>query len=191
MPQFPSSFPPKREIIETFDFQDIASGLGFEKFWWAGSDDSGGVKGILTNLSLISGQAIQIPKPSETKLETGETMTFDTSIFNLPRTVKGTLYIDIKGFASSGDAANVINAKLSVVDATAGVTDITSTLSSSAIDYTISTFELFQLALTQTIIKKGEKLRLTIGFTSTGGRDYSIEHNGSESFCLIPFRIEI
>ena len=188
MPPFPDSFPPKRESITTFDFTDVASGLGFEKFWMAKSEDlSNGVAGILTTLSLTSANGQNNTSISNDD----ETIIFNTSTFNLPRTLKGICYVQLLGQVNGTTGTSTISAKLSIVHADDSVTDVTSNISSVDIPYTSASQELLELPITQKIVKKGEKIRLTLTYNETNGVFYTLFNDGSESFILIPFRIDL
>ncbi len=183
MPPFPSSFPPKRELITTFDFVDIANGLGYEVFWLIASKDSTSLKLGLTNLNLVSDR----DGPSSS---TG-TLSFDTSVFNLPRTVKGTLLANILLSSSATVNNNTYSIKIQVVHSDDSTTDISSTISNDEADLFSSTVQTFlmEIPLTQRTIKKGEKIRAIITTTPASGTMH-LEHNGSESRLNIPFRID-
>ena len=183
MPPFPDSFPPKRESITTFDFTDIAAGLGYEIFYpKAATDASGETLFLFTDSTLLS-RSVSTLSSVETVLN------FDTSVFNLPRTVKGTAYIVSKVVISSGtNAYSVQLLKVLVDNSTVNLSsEITSETATSS-----NTNHVIQLPLTQTTIKKGEKIRLK--FTALkvdGGGTMRLFHGGSESPIYIPFRIDL
>ncbi|KKM89889.1 hypothetical protein LCGC14_1244160 [marine sediment metagenome] len=178
---FPSAFPPKREFIASFDFKDIASGLGYEVFYpKASKDASGTTRFLFTDSTLTS-----IPVTSS-----GTTITifnFDTSVFNLPRTVKGTAYCVSRVSATSGTNAYSVQLvkvldDLSTVNLSSEITS--TTVGTSALDFPI------QLPLTQTLIKKGEKIRLIFTLLKIdGGGVMTLENDGSQSPVYIPFEI--
>ncbi len=106
MVQIPTAYPPPQEkAIASFDFTDIEEGIGFvhlkgtatSEFLTASTDT---VDHQLTRNDLFS-------EPTETKVldnisltsgslvfELKGTLDFDTTTFNLPRTVKGTAFIN-------------------------------------------------------------------------------------------------
>ena len=188
MPPFPSSFPPKRESITTFDFVDIANGLGYEKFWLVGSEDSAGIKHVLTNLILGADNNATF---SETTSSLA--INFDTSTFNLPRTVKGIALAQMQLKLQSGsNSTNAYSIKMQVVHADNSTTDISSQIDSNAtvgLFSTPSTF-LMEIPLTQTTIKKGEKIRTIVTITESASSTLILDHDGDESRIFIPFRID-
>lgn len=187
MPPFPSSFPPKRESITTFDFTDIASGLGFEKYWLTGSEDSVGIKHFISSLNLTSSPSAVASSANNSTT----TVNFDTSVFNLPRTVKGTVYYQIIAGSGSSSNTDTVSGQIAIVHADLSVTTISSEVVSEDIDGTFPTTYLIEIPLTQTTIKKGEKLRLITKITEDGGTTLNLGHTGSSSFLLIPFRIDL
>ena len=189
-----SLFPSRGELIETFDFSDIATGLGFELFYGTPVIDSSG-----TTYSLLPNAVASNSSTGTSSIQIGvgtKTMEFDSSVFNLPRTAKGTAYISmVKG--ASVTLAQSIKAQIAIVHADLSVTNISSefeTTQTLAISPTKTT-DLLALPLTQTTIKKGEKLRmiLKIVIDASGGNGF-LFHDNSDStrilHLLMPFRIE-
>ena len=185
-------FPPRGEIIETFDFSDIATGLGFENFWATPVIDTSG-----TSYALLSTQEHSGNDDTETE-QVGEgitTLNFDSSAFNLPRTAKGTAYIS-STLNASGNNAISASGQIAVVDSGGTPTTISSVFETPQLA-TGERSQLLALPLTQTTIKKGEKLRMIMKIIVdvTGGTGI-LRHNniGAESVqlkLLMPFRIEI
>ena len=119
---------------------------------------------------------------------------FNASVFNLPRTAKGTAYISMIK-QSSVTLAQSIKAQIAIVHADLSVTNISSefeTTQTLAISPTKTT-DLLALPLTQTTIKKGEKLRmiLKIVIDASGGNGFLFHDNADSTkilHLLMPFR---
>ncbi len=188
MVQIPTAYPPVQEsAIATFDFTDIASGLGFETFWLVGSNDSVGIKHFLSPLSLTSEtSAVDSRANNETT-----TVNFDTSVFNLPRTAKGTVYYQISAGTSSSTGTDTVSGQMAIVHADLSVTTISSEVVSNDINGTAFTDYLIEIPLTQRRIKRGEKLRLITKIVESSGTTLILSHTGSSSFILMPFRIDL
>ena len=189
-----SLFPSRGELIETFDFSDIATGLGFELFYGTPAIDSSG-----TTYSLLPNAVASNSSTGTSSVQIGvgtKTMEFDSSVFNLPRTAKGTAYISMIK-QSSVTLAQSIKAQIAIVHADLSVTNISSefeTTQTLAISPTKTT-DLLALPLTQTTIKKGEKLRmiLKIVIDASGGNGFLFHDNADSTkilHLLMPFRIE-
>ncbi|KKM05990.1 hypothetical protein LCGC14_1748530 [marine sediment metagenome] len=181
------------QSIATFDFVDIASGTGFEKFFMTGSIDSVGDKFILTSLSLAADNQAGTGAVDQTNFTAdGVTRSFTTSAFNLPRTVSGNCYFSFTYNSSTPGGTNTLTAQIIVVDVDSNETDISSGgVTTRDTDEAATTMMLLEIPLTQTTIKEGEKLRLKITRNSSDGNDLTLNHNGSESFILVPFRINL
>ncbi len=158
--------------IASYSFSELVSGLGFIKFYLAATEGDSGASYILTEQQIYSfwGDTRYV----ETALTTNSTSTntFLSSVFNLPRVVNGVAILTI-GFdydTSSPGSAGSITATLSKFDGT------TTTPLATAVSQTISMAArngtwTFRLPLTQTIIKKGEQLKLVIFVDHNGGTD--------------------
>ena len=185
-------FPSRGELIETFDFSDIATGLGFEIFYGSPIVDTSGTSYTLLPFAVHSGDELT----QTTQIGTGTTtVNFDSSTFNLPRTAKGTAY---PSFGLSGTVNNTTSAKvqIAIIHADLSVTNISSEFETVQTPVAITT-ELLALPLTQTTIKKGEKLRMIVKIVVDGGGGngtlYHDSLNSDDQFhlkLLMPFRIE-
>lgn len=180
--------------IVSFDFIDVASGTGFIT-WYLGemwSSTGAQVWTLATNT------------PYSRNPSSGGTMDkdFDTAEFNLPQTVKGTAYITL-GVAATAANNIAVQAKLYKLN---GVTE--TLIGSSATDTWINdaapTMMLLEIPCTQTLIKKGEQIRLSISQSGTAnfllghdpqGRDTGIitaaNQVTSASRAYIPFALDL
>ena len=198
----PPTFPtPTETAIASYDFTDIESGLGFVDFFAAKTDLAAGAEEILTDDATVYSGDI-----STNRTTAGTTsFTFDSSVFNLPKTVKGTAIFScgIGGVNTANITA--VTAKLQKYDGTSA-TDLSSVITSSGFTAsgTDDKMMLLQLPLTETRIKKGEQLRLLvtfvlnnnisadIGHDPRGRSDGSIGTNAVTTMVIkIPFKIDI
>jgi len=162
--------------IASYDFTELATGLGFETFYAHGTKETtSAVTYQLTPFSTIIWPN-QVSKAVTTGgAQASATVDFDTSAFNLPRTAKGTAVVN---FVWQGDAASSCNAYISAqilkVASGGGTTAITSakvrsrdtgTGGESALAAGEEENVLLFLPITQTTIGVGEKLRLEIILT--------------------------
>ncbi len=147
-------------IIASFDFTDIAEGTGIVIF--QGFDvSSGAVTFHLTESTITS-----------TRIETGGNLTFNTNPFNLPRTVRGTGNVR---FSTQYNGTNTQEAFWKVeiihVDADGNATTIgreqTKTITSTG--SIIKSSHALSIILTETLIKKGDNIRITVNPTLSGG----------------------
>ncbi|KKK66065.1 hypothetical protein LCGC14_2967820, partial [marine sediment metagenome] len=127
MPPFPDSFPPKREAITTFDFTDVASGLGYESFFLCAENPSGGIGYFLNSLGIPG-------KPTTTQWLSTTTTNFDTSVFNLPRTIRGTAYVVLNTKMSTATNLNTFSVKLIKVAADLSTSNLSSEITSADVD---------------------------------------------------------
>ena len=194
--------PPTEKAIASFSFTDIESGLGFVDFFAAVTDLTAGAEFILTDDSTTYSGKISTNRSSS-----GTTsFTFDSSAFNLPRTVKGTAIFSC-GIGGVNTASIIaVTAKLQKYDGTSA-TDISGVITSAAFSATSAIPDkmmLLQLPLTQTLIKKGENLRLLVTFETNSAISADIGHDprgrsegGIGTFAVstmtikIPFKIDI
>lgn len=184
--------------IATYDYVDLSSGLGFINY-----------KGFTTCLSGATAYNLgtsTVYSYTTTTTDTGgdAVINFDTSPFNLPRTAKGTAYVSL-GFGIVGGGTGNVQCQLQKVSAAGTVTDISALLSGAAIggSGTSVGMWLVPLALTQTTIGVGDKLRLGITITGNGADLHEFGHDpqGRSGVivsgatvttalnCYVPFRI--
>ena len=161
-----TKFSTASEALASFDFQDLASGLNFQNFFAALTDLTAGAEFILVDdSSILSG------KISTNRTGAGTTtLTFDSSPFNLARSVRGTAVFSC-GVGGANTASMVVTARLQKWDGSSA-TNISSVITSA--NFTTATpildkMILLQLPLTETIIAEGEQLRLLVTFQTTNG----------------------
>lgn len=175
IPQLPSP------SISTYDFTDIATGLGTEIFYLSSVNSTGpGVAYILIDTA-IQGSA-------DASVSSGTYINFDSSSFNSPRTVKGTAYITGEAAAASSSTATFQIAHFDgSTETIIGSETVTESLSGGG-DYFAISFDL-----TETTFKVGDVLRVkmkTGGTTTVSIDPLENSPNGVQSVKLyIPFRI--
>lgn len=195
-----------------FDFTDIATGLGYETYYGISTKDRSAVPD--TQQYLLSPTANLYPtdtKISQTAVASTD-FNFDTSVFNLPRTVKGTAIFNAVLTCEEADNQEsrvLVQLKKVASDGTT-TTNLTSQYvwdrtSTEAIGPNEQENMLMFLTLTQTTIKKGEKIRLvvTLDMQSGAGTDtmnvycdplartiLASSNISSQMKILIPYRID-
>ena len=157
----PPTIPPVQELaIASFSAQELASGTGIVLFYaFRGDNPSGDVDG-LTEFTFSS-------EPIETQVnDTTVEFTFTSPVFNLPRYVKGTAYVNVPLWQASGSAR--FTAKLQHWDGSTP-TDLTGTATSNSLSGTpkVGT-PLVELPITtEKMVKKGEMIRAIITIITT------------------------
>ena len=199
---FPQILPP---AIASYDYTDIAEGTGTKYFYGLKDSASGSINFRLTsNADTYSSLIETIRQTAGT-----DTFDFDTQPFNLPKTVKGTAYVSIPWYY--GDAANYAytTAQLQKISNSV-VTDVSEQVVSTQTAGTNKmTMQFLSLPLTQTILKKGDQIRLVIRMVQVIGTGiHAIGHDpmgrsadyinsikdgwGSSALVLhLPFKIDL
>ena len=184
----PQKFRKTRDrAIASFNFTDIASGLGVQIFFCTIGETSGGNTYHLLDNAVTSKNDVQ-----DKILKAATDVDFDTSPFNLPRTVKGTAFIS---GSFNVDAGNNVSCTATILkfdgstETTIGATITSQTETATSTERGI----LLEIPLTQTLIKKGELLRLTITVTSAGGASGvhadPLGSQGQPLKLLMPFKL--
>ena len=209
---FPGIFPPGRELNVQYDFYDIASATGYVVFDGMNANDSGGNNYILIDsgvstkmvgLGSATINSVRVTTSSTTSLD----IDFDSSIFQIPRTIKGDAYVRVSIADSTGAGAPgsmSVTARIRKWDGSSE-TEIASAVSPAV---NLGAAEETSYTLRMTIaspvtIKKGEQLRLTISTDSEIGGAYDLAHSPEDEAIsnfsagntrlsvAIPFRIEV
>ena len=156
----PTTFPaPPEAAIATFDAAEFADGTGTTILLAAVNEDSVSENFMLTK------QAVWSSKIETVAIVGTVTTNFDSAPFNLPKTAKGTAYVNI-GYAPTAGANLSFAVQVQKWDGTTA-TDISSEITSPTFTGSnVQTLALLEIPLTQTIIKKGEQLRLVIKMIS-------------------------
>ena len=174
-------------IMASYDWIDVANGLGIVVFYGTRTEISTGAAYALVENALMAGGV------GSERILGSTTATFETSVFNSPRTVKGTAYISGETIAQAGDTGR-ITATIKKWDGT-NETNISSAVQSQ-VNGAGSEGIFMPLNLTETRFKIGDTLRVTIvaaGFSASFGFYIDpISEAGKEPFkVLIPFRITV
>lgn len=160
MANIPIKYRKSPEIIASFSFEDIASGLGVITFFGIASQDDSAVDyHLITNQTVYS-------QPTGTRRTSQGTTTidFDSSAFNLQRVAKGTAFFSAGMAATNGQNVRLL-VQLKLVS-NSDVTNITSEITSqnhgAGLPPDTSEMVFLELPITETIIKQGDFLRLTV-----------------------------
>ena len=204
----PLNFPiPSEGAIASYDFLDIATGLGFVRYLGLVGQEG------LTKTYTLSPESLHSRITYTDRSGAGTTtISFDTSVFNLPRTAKGTAIFSCARFFTTTEPKR-LTVTVQKVDAQSNVTSISSGISSDhddgALNVTVGAkMIMLKIPLTQTQIKKGEKIRIKCDLVvDSGTGTFEIGHdpknqNGSSlnlttypgvttvMTFLMPFKIE-
>jgi len=151
------------QIVQSFDFPDLVSGLGYEDFFLSIAVIAG------TNTFRIVPRSLQSGKQD---LEMDQEYNFDSAVFRLPRTVKGTAYISGSIEKTAGQDANLTFRLLKVTAASAEVALTSAITLNRALGDDVPQPFFIELDLTETIIKEDEKIRLEVIPTVASSKVY-------------------
>jgi len=148
----PVNFPvPGESSIASYNYTDIANGLGYSSYYPNGIWDGSAVVYLLMSQTLHSQAGVR-------DFASTNSQDLDLSPFNTPKTLMGTAYFQFSAKTSSG--ASVITATIKKVSG-ASVTSISSAIASSSIS-TSEAWKILKIPLTKTNFKIGDILRLTL-----------------------------
>lgn len=177
--------------VASYDYTDLASGLGIVVYYGGQEELNGNTE------RYFLGQSTDIYSTNTNSTYTGsasQTYNFDSPAFNLPRTAKGNALIQFTyecptGLGGGNSATSCrIKAQLFKLHADGSTTTALSSVATAYHDGTGGTSALaegvktpfcYSLALTQTIIKKGEKLRVAITLENDDGESVRFYHEPS------------
>jgi len=181
----PETFTRNTEVaIATYDAVDIAAGLGYQTFYPFTSNALAVVSYHLSNIQVFS---------SASEVSNG-VFSFLTSSFNLPRVLVGDAYIDIYGHTDAGtwscSGSVILVHGDGTADTTLGTYNAKNFTGASASSPTTC-----KIAIAQTQIKNGDKLKLTIGSPDTNNFIY-LDPLGAYSIAQttkihFPFKIDL
>lgn len=178
----PQQYSGQSDTIASYSYTDIAEGTGYSMFYLCGALDSSGATYFLTGNSGLTYamRTIGTGGFSETTYKN-----FDVT-FNLPRTIKGKLYLS--GQIDIGGTDGAVTARPYHYDGSTetalGAEVTTGTTSSSDDLYCI------EWDVSKKRFKKGEILRLKVK-TSDAGVSISIDPTGTNPSGILPSRINV
>lgn len=167
----PEPFTTAPDAIATFDYQDIESGLGYVTFYAMATSLAAGTEYVLSDDT-------EYADPIWTERSTAgtTTLTFDSSEFNFPRSVRGTAIF------SCGVGGNNMD-----IDVTAqlqkwngsSATNISSVITAATYAAGAGTAKmiLLQLPCTETLISEGEQLRLVVTLQTNNANVAELGHD--------------
>lgn len=149
-------------IIASYEYIDVAEGTGIIHFYGSEMKDSTGTEHLLT-ASVVYSTAVEYVQAQGTN----STIDFDLAPFNLPRTLKGTAYINMD--LSNATAGNsTAQATIKHYDGTTA-TAVSSAVTSHNVATGAHDLILLEIPVTTTHFKKGDILRLSIKVTAGAG----------------------
>ncbi len=181
------------QAIASYSFSEFASGLGFIKFYLAGTNLSTGVDYILSE-QVVFGNPRTIHIPSD--------LDFDLSPFNQSIVIKGVAMINLNTNwrTAGGSPALTYEVKIRKWDGT-NETEIASATTETYNPPTTTNgtkVMLLPITIPRTKFSKGETLRITVDATvvAIDASDLNIDPGNvnaepTASFASIPFEIEI
>lgn len=208
-------FPPGRERLVSFNYNDVADATGYVTYdlmaFQNVTDEYALVPSSLTGglgMTADQGTVVQHPLPFVQNITVSQLDTdFDTTAFNLPRTVRGTCFARIP-WDFGGTTPTCTMQTILTLYKWDGVTE-TQIGQGKSEDLSIGESEhtlFIKFDCTQTLIKKGEQLRLTLSMDvdAIGGTNLynRLSFNpqdtvsggfvvgNSRSRIIIPFKIE-
>ena len=149
---------PPSSAIASYNYTDIAEATGVSKFWLAVQAISGNTSYLLTQNQVYSQGALS---PSNEINISDTSVTFALTAFNLPKTIKGTGYLNIGVKTSAGTGSFKATLKNSVTG------NIVAVSSPDTIGTAGATF-LLPMTILNTRFKAGEALQLTIEDQNAG-----------------------
>lgn len=202
-------------VLANFDSTELASGLGYVEFDAFSSIDNTTKDYHMLSKSVFSSTV-------ETSGNTGSdesqfTIDFYSSVFNLPRTIKGDVIVNVPfgiGDPGSPTTEAYVNVSLYHVDVESSLTQIGSTQKSETIEAVVDTITKTECSVFEEItqkVKKGEGIMVRVeavktqggsaGVTAVGhdpknrdGEDILTAANGSDNTRLlinVPFKIDL
>lgn len=165
------------EHIVSYDYTDVITGLGYQIYYLNRTHTSGADGWYLTPNSLPADEA------TSWKKDTDGAVDFYTSEFNSPRILKGTVYLAVYQAAN----AKVTDIVLYKYDGTTS-TQIAGSVESRT--NPTNNYSIIKITLDKdTLIKKGEQLRLHID--GTAGADIEIGSTAGNFSAQIHFPFKI
>ena len=168
----PTPFTTSQPAIVTFDFEDIASGIGFDSFFAMVTNLAAGNEFILTDRAQFSGKITTSRAGAGT-----QTLTFTSVPFSRAKFATGTAVFSC-GLGVNGNVNVTVAAQLQKWDGS-NATNMSSEITSDAwvSGGVAGTMRLLQLPLTDTNITEGESLRLIVKFTPDSAVITAIGHD--------------
>ena len=181
--------------VASYAYTDLASGLGYQIYY--GLKDSAGSYRLVDNADVYSDEVGEAISASGTK-------TFDSSTFNLPKTVKGKVFVNVPT-ATPDDAGNSMSVSGSVFVYDGTTETRVGGVSSTSCGNNEQIIHNFSFDATETKIKKGDLVRVKIQFIRSGkncsfaydpkARKYNvapvIDAGTTQLAVHIPFKLDI
>lgn len=151
--------------LTNYNYVDVAAGTGTVIFNGFASEDSVGY-----------GYHLSSSEPTSAYVEgSSASYTINTSAFNLPQTIRGTGWLGFSwAFVTVGAATAYITCTVAAVSGgvpTTIASGTTATITHGGAATTIKR-ALLDLSFTETIIKAGDSIRLTMAITASAGTVY-------------------
>lgn len=156
------------QAIASYNYVDLVTGLGYQDFY-----PTLDAAASATDFPLNTSAMDSFGANNTVYLNATTSMTFTSSGFNLPRTVKGTAYFSCGFHVSSGTPTTNVTITVQKWDGTTATNLSSAITSANAPTGTARNSRGFiEIPLTQTTIKAGEKLRVVVAFSTSTNTGY-------------------
>lgn len=197
----PVNFPvPSESSITSYDYVDIIDGLGYSLFYGFYSFD-----GAMAGKFKLSGNATASDTLGTLYPVGTNNYAFDSSIFNAPRTIQGTMILRYTVQGTNAGSNLDLTPSLSKVSGGAETVIVTATSPYQTTGTTTKNCNI-NMTIPKTLLKKGDFLRLNMSGTSSGNTSYIMHDPINRSSTtpsinsgdyptklevLIPFKLEL
>lgn len=166
--------------VVSYNYSDLASGLGYETFH-AGTTVNDGSTTVYNLTPFTYSSDTQYSDVDTTGLK------FDTSVFNLPKTLKGTAFVEIP-MSTDGRTPATVKEDVTLYRVDTGDTEHEiGTGTSSSLGANSQAVKTVSIDCTETLIKKGEKLRFKIASNSGSTNGAFVAHDPNSSSSITHF----
>lgn len=185
----PINFPLISENISAnYDFTDLViSGTGFVQYYLCSAGTSGGAVNFLTPIALEGYTGGSGSTHSINDDATDHDL--DLSANNYPRTIRGQGYFSFT-LTKNSTSSHAVTMQLKKWDGSSE-TDISASVTSEATALSGDTHMLVPFTVPETLIKKGEQIRLTVNIPDSSGTAFiPLNPLNKPAILYIPYKIE-
>lgn len=192
--KYPQPYTTAPPALVSYDYTDIATSIGIQTFYLIESEDSGGKDYHLTQKTDYSSSAVL-----QNSVGANSDLDYDTTPFQTPQTVRGTASLSLPIWCHADDSM-AFTVQLKKWDGSS------ETNLSSAVTLTATQdgerMLFFQMPLTETLLKTGDVLRLSVAADETGsnnckygqdpaGRTHAQLTTTTQSKLNVPFKLDL
>lgn len=186
----PQPFTTTSQTIATFDFTDLATGLGYENFFAGATQNDSATNFVLTSNSFKDQLGLDhVRTSSDTSLSKDVDLTFDSSGFNLPRTIDGEVicaipyHIKNEGGSTSLDVFSIITLYRVRATVETSLGTIQSGTITAATGGAGEGYMTTKFTVDKALIQEGDILRFDVEV-------WAVRTGASNSWLLIPYNTQ-